>query len=52
MDEALVLAKDAAIQMDNVPADFGIRPNFSDNAGIIPIGYKTDVLTIGLHRHD
>ena len=47
-----MLTKYATIEMYDVTADFSIGPNFTHYAGIIPVWYKTDVLTVGLRSHD
>ena len=47
-----MLAERAAVEMHDITADLCIRTDFAHDAGIIAIGYKADILTVGLHGHD
>jgi hypothetical protein len=52
MDKALMLAKRAPVQMDDIATDLSIRPDFAHDAGIIAIWHKADILTVGLHGNN
>ena len=45
------VAQNAAIDMHDLSGFGGTGAQFLDHAGIVAIGHKTDVLTVGLVRH-
>ena len=47
-----MLTQHAAIEVDDFAAGVRVGADFANDTGIIAIGHETDVLTVGLHRHN
>jgi hypothetical protein len=46
VDHTLVLAENTAIEMDNVATGVGVGADFADDAGVIAVWDKANVLAV------